>query len=160
MPPSPSDPTASRATRRTIALRCSGTQAAIRHNTALLRAASELDGLREAACAGDAVAQAEFGRRHLTGDGVGKNKRDGLRWCRMAAEQGNAVGQFLLGGCYYNGEGVLPDPLRAYLWFSLAADQGVKEAATIRKLMMPRLSGVQLMEAKRMLREWRPRRTA
>lgn len=159
MPIPGSDPTASRSTRQTIALRSSSTQGTLRHSTALLRTVFEVDDLHQRAAAGNAAAQAEYGQRLLLGQGVSKNKREGRAWCRLAAEQGNALGQFLLGGCYYNGEGGLADLLRAYFWFSLAADQGVKEAIVIRKLMAPRLSDAQTLEVKRLIRAWRPATT-
>lgn len=159
MPFPGSDPTASRSTRQTIALRSSSTQGTLRHSTALLRTVFEVDDLHQRAAAGSAAAQAEYGQRLLLGQGVSKNKREGRTWCRLAAEQGNALGQFLLGGCYYNGEGGLADLLRAYFWFSLAADQGVKEAIVIRKLMASRLSDAQALEVKRLMRAWRPTTT-
>lgn len=155
-----SDPSASRASRITIALRTRSTRYALRHSTALLKVVYQADDLFQRAMSGDAAAQAEYGQCLLRGQGVRRNPRDGRRWCRMAAEQGNALGQFLLGGCYYNGEGGLCDPLRAYFWFCLAADQGIKEASIIRRLMAPRLNDAQLMEVKRQKSAWHPSRSS
>ena len=151
-----SDPSSSRATRATIALRISGTQRLLAPSATRLLAACAADDLHQRALAGDATAQAEYGQRLLLGNGVARNKREGRLWCRRAAEQGHALGQFLLGGCYYNGESGLADPIRAFMWFVLAADQGVKEAQIIRRLVAGQMDDAHVREAKRLAHAFRP----
>jgi TPR repeat protein len=161
MSPEPaSDPSSSRATRATIALRISGTQRMLPPSATRLLAAFVADDLLQRAMKGDAAAQAEYGQRLLLGNGVMRNKREGRQWCRRAAEQGHPLGQFLLGGCYYNGEGGLADSIRAFMWFILAADQGIKEAIIIiRRLLASQLDESHLREAKRLARAFRPNTT-
>ena len=56
--------------------------------------------LARQATQGDAQAQVYLGLMYATGEGVGKNEAEAIRWYRAAAEQGQAQAQFLLGSMY------------------------------------------------------------
>ena len=81
-------------------------------------------GLREGAERGDAVAQAELGRRYYVGEGVPQDDAEALGWTRLAAEQGHAPAQYSLGLLYFRGRGVGADDAAAARWYRAAAEQG------------------------------------
>jgi len=86
-------------------------------------------------------------------------KRDyatAVRLFRPLAEQGDANAQYNLGVLYDNGLGVPQDRVRAYMWLNLAAMQGRESAATIRDLVARLMTPVQISEAQKMAREWKP----
>ncbi len=92
---------------------------------ALPLAAAQLpDGLRERAEQGDAVAQADLGRRYYAGEGVPQDDGEAVRWTRLAAEQGYAPAQYSLGLLYFRGRGVPGDDAAAARWYRAAAEQG------------------------------------
>jgi hypothetical protein len=81
--------------------------------------------LREAAEAGNAVAQYELGRCCYHGDhGVPQNYREAARLLRLAAEQGDADAQFLLASCYHQGKGLPMDESEGLRLLTLASEQG------------------------------------
>ncbi len=91
----------------------------------LRMAAAQLpDGLRERAEDGDAVAQADIGRRYYVGEGVTRDDGEAARWTRLAAEQGHAPAQYSLGLLYFRGRGVAGDDAAAARWYRAAAEQG------------------------------------
>jgi len=79
-----------------------------------------------------------------------------LRLIRPLAEQGDANAQYNLGVLYDNGLGVPQDRVRAYMWLNLAAMQGRESAATIRDLVARLMTPVQISEAQKMARDWKP----
>jgi len=79
-----------------------------------------------------------------------------VRLFRPLAEQGDANAQYNLGVVYDNGLGVPQDRVRAYMWLNLAAMQGRESAATIRDLVARLMTPVQISEAQKMAREWKP----
>ncbi len=79
-----------------------------------------------------------------------------VRLIRPLAEQGNANAQYNLGVLYDNGLGVPQDRVRAYMWLNLAAMQGRESAATIRDLVARLMTPVQISEAQKLAREWKP----
>ena len=81
--------------------------------------------------AGDAKAQYDLGSGYCLGEGVTKDKKEAVKWFRMAAEQGNAKAQCALGVCYYGGDGVTKDYKEALKWLTKAAEQGIPEAKGI-----------------------------
>jgi hypothetical protein len=48
--------------------------------------------------------------------------------------------------------------VQARMWFNLAAAQGVKQAAEARDRLAPKMSSVQIEEAQRLAREWKPKK--
>ncbi len=86
-----------------------------------------------------------------------------LREWRPLAEQGDADAQHNLGVLYRNGQGVPQDYVQAHMWLNLAAsrhfpgeerDQSVKNRDIIAKRMTP----AQISEARKLAREWRPKK--
>jgi len=65
-----------------------------------------------------------IGRCYETGDGVGKNLTEAVKWYRMAAEQGHAQGMFELSKCYTFGFGVRKNRVTAEKWLRMAAEHG------------------------------------
>ena len=80
-------------------------------------------GLKEAK-GGDARAQYHLGFSYYNGEGVTQDKKEAVKWYRLAAEQGHALAQYNLGVSYDNGEGVTQDKEEAAKWYHLAAEQG------------------------------------
>jgi uncharacterized protein len=119
---------------------------------------------RKAADQGSANAQFNLGKMYDDGDGVLQDYAEALKWYRKAADQGNASAQFNLGKMYDNGQGVPRDCVQAHLWLSLAASQfsaSEKEkrdhAIKYRNLVTSKMTPVQIAEAQKLAREWKPR---
>jgi len=79
-----------------------------------------------------------------------------LQGFRSLAYQGNAEAQYNLGVIYANGRGVPQDYVVAHMWFNLAASRGDQEAAEMRDSIEKSMSAVQVAEAQKMAREWKP----
>ncbi|MCP4009137.1 MAG: sel1 repeat family protein, partial [Proteobacteria bacterium] len=75
---------------------------------------------------------------------------------RRLAQQGDADAQFMLGYAYALGEGVLQDYVQAHMWFNLAAAAGKSEARGSRSGVERKMTPLQIAEAQRLAREWRP----
>src|SRR5262249_33661472 len=80
----------------------------------------------------------------------------------LAAEQGNATAQSNLGSMYYSGQGVPQNYVQAYMWLDLAASRSSAredrdEAVSNRNVVASKMSREQLAEAKKLLREWKPK---
>ena len=88
------------------------------------RLAARVDAVRQAAVAGDAMAQSNLGLMYEKGHGVPQDYVAAIGWYRKAAEQGLAIGQSNLGVMYTNGLGVEKDYVEAVRWYRLAAIQG------------------------------------
>lgn len=84
---------------------------------------------REAADAGDAVAQLKLGELYREGKHVKKDLTEAASRYHIAAEQQLAEAQNRLGECYCYGLGVTQDSQKAMEWFQKAADSGSVEAA-------------------------------
>ncbi|MCO5051800.1 MAG: sel1 repeat family protein [Verrucomicrobiae bacterium] len=91
---------------------------------------------------------------YMMGTGVTKSDAEALKWYRASANGGYAYAQHHLGMRYKDGQGVTANPVEAYKWLSLAADGGVAEATEIRKEVQSRMTGAQVSEAKRLLKEF------
>lgn len=59
-----------------------------------------------------------------TGDGVGKDEAEAVKWYRMAAEHGLADAMFELSKCYTFGFGVRKNRVTAGKWLRMAAEHG------------------------------------
>ncbi len=79
-----------------------------------------------------------------------------LKEWRPLAEQGDADAQFNLGVMYRIGQGVPEDFVRAHMWANLAAAQGDELARINRDRLTEQMTPVQLAEAQRLAREWKP----
>ena len=63
----------------------------------------------------------QVGKCYETGDGVGKDEAEAVKWYRMAAEQGSAEAMFELSKCYSFGISVRRNRATASKWLSKAA---------------------------------------
>ena len=80
--------------------------------------------LKEMANAGDVKSQVQLGLDYLTGNGVGKDDAEAVKWLRKAADQDNPLGERYLAEMYFKGRGVPADNAEAAKWLRLAAEQG------------------------------------
>src|SRR6202163_2599013 len=69
--------------------------------------------LKEMANAGDVKSQVQLGLAYLTGDGVGKDDAEAVKWLRKAADQDNSTGERYLAEMYFKGRGVPADNAEA-----------------------------------------------
>jgi len=65
-----------------------------------------------------------IGRCYETGDGVGKDVAEAVKWYRMAADEGHVQAAFELSKCYTFGFGVRKNRVTAGKWLRKAAEQG------------------------------------
>ena len=72
---------------------------------------------------GNVEAQANLGWRYLTGDEVGQDNTQAVRWLQQAAEQGNVEAQANLGWWFLQGDKGA-DAQKAVRWLQQAAAQG------------------------------------
>ncbi len=95
-------------------------------------------------------------------DGVAAYERKdyaaAMRILRPLAEQGNASAQNNLGVMYAIGNGLPPDYVEAYKWANLAAAQGNKVAEEFMDSIAARMTSLQIAEAQRLAREWKPKK--
>jgi uncharacterized protein len=77
-------------------------------------------------------------------------------WLQMA-NAGNVRAQIMLGTVYFIGaQGVPQNYVRAYMWFKLSAAQGDELGKKSRDLVARRMTPAQIVEAEKLVREWRP----
>ena len=103
-------------------------------------------------------AQFHLGLMHGNGKGVKRDWRVAAHWFRQAAEQGHSWGQSNLGFLYATGQGVELDLVQAYKWYALAEAAGRPDDAKVRKSLAGGMTPEQLKSARRLAREWRPKR--
>lgn len=70
--------------------------------------------------AGDAFAQSLLAALYSAGKGVPEDKREAVKWNRMAAVQGDLVAQYNLAHAYATGQGVAKDDVKTYVWANIA----------------------------------------
>jgi uncharacterized protein len=119
---------------------------------------------RLAAEQGNATAQGNLGFMYYSGQGVPQDYGEAAKWYRLAAEQGNATAQSNLGSMYFSGQGVPQNYVQAYMWVDLAASrfppsarEDRDEATNNRNVVASKMTREQLAEAKKLLREWKPK---
>ena len=112
---------------------------------------------RQYADRGNFNAQVGLGFMYFKGQGVTKDYGEAVKWFRKAADQGWANAQANLGAMYANGRGVEQDYVKAHMWYSLAAAKGQKGTAKIRDSLAENMTPAQIAEAKKLVREWKPK---
>jgi uncharacterized protein len=112
---------------------------------------------RLAADQGNAEAQDMLGTMYDHSGGVAKNYSEAVKWYRRAADQGNADAQSHLGLMYAAGEGVPRDYVRAHKWLNLSAARGNNFAIKYKDNIAQRMTPVQIAEAQKLAREWKPK---
>lgn len=86
---------------------------------------------REAAAAGDALAQYGLGYAYKNGKGIARNGPLAITWLKRSAENGYTKAELALGGFYLSGDkdaGITSDRAAAEAWFRKAAEHGSAEA--------------------------------
>jgi TPR repeat protein len=106
---------------------------------------------------GHAGAQVNLGTLYLKGEGAPQSSEMALFWFTRAAGQENAVAFAKLGMMYSQGRGVLQDFIQAHMWYNLSAAHGEARSAEARDELAKQMTPVQIAEAQRLAREWRPR---
>ena len=59
------------------------------------------------------------------------DKREAIKWYKLAAEAGYVNAQFNLGVCYLKGDGIAVDKSEAIIWFTRAAEAGHAQAQNV-----------------------------
>jgi len=110
----------------------------------------------KAAVQGHAAAQVNLGSLFDYGRGVPQDFKMAVRWYRRSANQGNDLAQRRLGLLYERGDGVPQDYVQAYMWYKLGAANGGKSGAVLRDSLAIRMTSDQLVEAQKLVLEWKP----
>ena len=110
----------------------------------------------KAANQGHALAQVNLGILFDYGRGTPQDFMMAVRWYTRAANQGNELAQQKLGLLYERGDGVPKDFIQAYKWYKLGATSGATTAVMRRDELAVRMTSDQLVEAKKLAREWKP----
>ena len=120
---------------------------------------------RMAAEKGIPEAQHNLGLMYFNGQAVPQNYAEAAKWYRRAAEQGMPDSQVNLGIMYYHGQGVLQDYVLAHMWLNLAASQypasvreNLNDVVHYRDIVKSLMTPVQIAEAQRLAREWKPKK--
>lgn len=94
----------------------------------------------------------------MYGSGVGapKNDVESTKWFRKLAESGDRKSMHELGRKYVEGTVVPTDLVQAYKWFDLAAARGNQASVTIIDKLAKVMTSEQILEAKKLSREWKP----
>ena len=80
--------------------------------------------LRSWADRGDADAQFELGLRLITGEGMKKSLKEGVKFVEKAAKQKHLRAQHIMGTLYEDGVGVKKDFAKAAEWYRISAELG------------------------------------
>ena len=67
------------------------------------------------------------------------------------------AGDYNLGLLFAKGQGVPRDYVQAYMWFDLSAAQGMPSAIRNRQVAAEKMTPVQIAEAQKLAREWKPK---
>ena len=119
--------------------------------------------LKERAAAGDPEAQFSLGKNYESGrSGLKKDYAEAANWYRKSAEQGNVYAAASLGILYHSGKGLPHDDVQAEMWFLISVERVPKDdrdtITEMRDSVARHLTPEQLTEAKRLAREWKPKR--
>ena len=105
---------------------------------------------------GNSEAQFNLGSLYYQGRGVPQDYKEAVKWLRKAAEQGNVFAQTTLGTIYAEGLQGEKDYPPALMWFIFAAAKGDMEAMEFRDSLVGRMTPMQITEAQRLAREFKP----
>jgi TPR repeat protein len=112
----------------------------------------------KAAAQGFAPAQTNLGALYNNGRGVPQDYVQARLWYEKAAAQGFADAQFSLGLMYAKGKGVPQNHVQAHMWYNLAAANGEENGTKWRDFVARMMTPVQIAEAQKRAREWKPQR--
>src|SRR5580698_7873832 len=119
--------------------------------------------LKERAAAGDPEAQFSLGKNYEAGrSGLKRDYAEAASWYRKSADQGNVYAQASLGILYHSGKGLPHDDVQAEMWFTISAGHAPQNdrdtIAEMRDSVAAHLTPEQLNEARRLAREWSPKK--
>ena len=77
-------------------------------------------------------------------------------WYTRAANNGYRLGALQLGRLYSFGKGVPRDLVQSHMWYNLSASAGNEDAGKARDALERSMTPVQIAEAERFARDWRP----
>ncbi|MDZ4164863.1 MAG: tetratricopeptide repeat protein [Smithellaceae bacterium] len=101
-----------------------------------------------------------LGSLYHEGNGAPQNHAEAVRLFKEAAGRGHLFSQLNLGIIYAEGRpGVANDPVQSWMWFAFAAAQGYPEAREFRDDLALKMTNAQLVEAQRLVREFKPETT-
>jgi len=106
---------------------------------------------------GNADAQFRLGTIYYEGLEVPKDYKEAGKWFRLSAEQENSDAQYMLGWMYFEGQGFPKDYVLTHMWMNLAASNGNESAVKGRNIIEKRISPQQIVEAQRLVRNWKPK---
>ena|GEM_PF-2063793 len=123
--------------------------------------ATALEHFSRSAEVGHAKAHNWLGWMYYYGKGVPQNNQEALHWYVKSAEADYAIAQVNLGKMYELGRGVLPDVIQAYKWYTIAtanvSSQETRDRVIERReALAQKMSQKEIVEAKRLAREWAP----
>lgn len=121
-------------------------------------AAAAVRDLKPLAEQGDAHAQFSLGSLYYQGLGVPQDYQEAVKWLTKAADQRHIYAEVTLAGILTDGvQGVIPkDYPQALMWFMFAAAQGDVEAVEFRDSLAMKMTPVQIVEAQKRAREFKP----
>lgn len=99
------------------------------YNSQTQYASMDLQGLTQAAQAGNAAAQFYLGTRYQKGQGVAVDNQQAFTWFKAAADQGLSPAQLNVGRMYAEGSGVKRDESLARQYLEKAASKGDNRAS-------------------------------
>jgi TPR repeat protein/tRNA A-37 threonylcarbamoyl transferase component Bud32 len=116
---------------------------------------------RKAAEQGQAESQYSMGLRYLKGESVARDPKEAARWFKLAADQGIGAAAAALARQCAAGDGVPEDLVEAYKWAAVAASlPDPNSGDAILRDLEGKLTADQRADAKRLLKEFVPKRTA
>jgi hypothetical protein len=115
----------------------------------------------------DADAEFILGTMHELGNEIPRDRLQAIAWYHKAALHGQTAAQFALGDSYEYGYGVVQDYVAAHMWYSLAASAQSEKFSSISRSaseslddLAAKMAPVEIAEAQRLAREWRPKNTS
>lgn len=103
---------------------------------------------------GDAVTQYNLGVCYSKGEGVVQDKKEAVKWYRLAAESGDADAQYNLRVCYSKGEGATQNKGEAYFWYLIAAANGDEQAQHNSEIVVKELSSAEKSQIQSRATKW------
>lgn len=129
-----------------------------RYNHVLQNFKEAIKWYRKAAEQQHSNAQLALGSLYEYGYGVPQDYEEARKWYLKAAEQQNSDAQYILSTMYAFGlVGFPKDYIKAHMWSNISATHGDKNAADFRNMLAEKMSWEQIVEAQRLVREWKPK---
>ena len=97
--------------------------------------------------------------RYVNGAGFAQDYGKAFNCLSKAVEQGNTIAQLYLGPMYEYGIGVDRNYVTAYMWYHRAGILGIEGAHEERDKITEKMNIVEITNARRLAREWKPNKT-